>query len=41
MSNHNKQEILNYYNDLCTLSNKKLTRAEYRKLSPKYSSTLI
>ena len=41
MSDYNKQEILDYYNNLCSLSNKKLTRADYRKLEPKYSSTLI
>lgn len=36
-----EQEILDYYTSLCKLSKCKLTRAEYRKLNPMYSSSLI
>lgn len=41
MKTYNKQEIIDEYNNLCKLSNKKLTRAEYRKLDTSYSSTFI
>lgn len=37
----NKTEIVNYFKSLCELSNKKLSREEYRKLNPEYSSSLI
>lgn len=37
----NKEEILDYYNSLCKDHNKKLSRAEYRNITPKYSSSLI
>lgn len=36
-----KTEIINYFKDLCELSNKKLSREEYRKVNPEYSSSLI
>lgn len=41
MVKYNKQEILDEYNNLCMLSNKRLTRSEYRKFDTSYSSTLI
>lgn len=41
MKVYNKQEIIDEYNNLCKLSNKKLTRAEYRKLDTNYSSNFI
>lgn len=37
----NKKEILNEYNLLCKIANRKLTRAEYRNTNPKFSSHLI
>ena len=37
----NKQEIIEYYNTACQLLGKQLTRADYRKLTPVYSSSLI
>ena len=36
-----KQEIIEYYNAFCQMIGKQLTRSEYRKLSPTYSSALI
>ena len=36
-----KQEIIEYYNAFCQMMGKPLTRSEYRKLSPTYSSSLI
>lgn len=37
-----KEDLIEYYNDLCRLSNKNiLARNEYRNLSPKYSTDLI
>jgi len=36
-----RQEILNYYKDLCDLYGKKLLRTEYRDLNPMYPSSLI
>lgn len=36
-----KNEIIEYYKDLCKSNNKKLSRSEYRKVSNKYSSSLI
>lgn len=37
----NKADIVNYFKDLCESSNKRLSREEYRKLDPEYSSSLI
>lgn len=37
----NKTDIVNYFKDLCESSNKRLSREEYRKLNPEYSSSLI
>ena len=37
----NKQEIIDYYNDLCELSREELSRLKYRSMNPKYSSSLI
>ena len=37
----NRIEIINYFKHLCELSNKRLSRSEYRKLQPEYSSSLI
>lgn len=37
----NKEEIIDYYNDLCELANEKLSRNSYRNLNPKYSTNLI
>lgn len=37
----NKTEIINYFEDLCNLAGKKLSREEYRKLNPTYTSSLI
>lgn len=36
-----KQEIIDYYNTLCQMMGKSLSRGEYRKLNPTYSSSLI
>lgn len=36
-----KEEIICYYNDLCKLFEKRLTRAEYREIDPKFSTYLI
>ena len=37
-----KEDLIEYYNDLCRLFNKNvLARNEYRNLSPKYSTDLI
>jgi len=41
MVKYNKQAILDEYNNLCMLSNKRLTRADYRNYDTSYSSTLI
>ena len=37
----NRQEIIDEYNTLCSLANKRLTRTEYRNYDTKYSSTTI
>ena len=36
-----KEDIADYYIDLCNSFNKHLTRSQYRELDPKYSSNLI
>lgn len=36
-----KKEIIDYFEDLCNLAGKKLSREEYRKLNPTYTSSLI
>lgn len=41
MTEYDKKIILDTYNDLCRIANKKLTREEYRKLDTGYSSSLI
>lgn len=37
----NKQDIIDYYNNFCQMMGKSLSRSEYRKLDPIYSSGLI
>ena len=37
----NKDEILNYYYELCLSSKKALSRDQYRSLHPRFSSSLI
>ena len=36
-----KKEIIEEYNNLCNISNKQLSRNEYRKLNPKFTSSFI
>ena len=33
-----KQEIIEYYNAVCQMMGRQLTRSEYRKLNPEYSN---
>ena len=41
MTKYNKQEILDEYNNLCAMANKRLNRTEYRGYNTMYSSTTI
>ena len=41
MKKYSKQEIIDEYNNLCSIANKRLTRTEYRNYNTVCSSTTI